>query len=60
VGYGKSRQQVKSIAACEIHDKSSLEADKVLSNGWYYWFMSRQSQLALQKVILQQTLEWNV
>jgi len=49
VGYGKSRQQVKSIAACGIRNKGSLEVDKVLSNGWYYHFMSRQSQLALRK-----------
>ena len=46
VGYGKSRQQVKAIAACGIRDK---DLDKVLSNGWYYNFMHRQSKLALRK-----------
>jgi len=49
VGYDKSHQQVKSIAACGIRNKGGLKADKVLSNGWYYCFMSRQSHLALQK-----------
>ena len=49
VGYGKSCQQVKSIAACGIDDRGCLELDQVLSNGWYYRFMSRQSGLALHK-----------
>ena len=49
VGYGKSRQQVKSIAAHGIRDKGHLDADKVLSNGWYYCFMSRQNELSLRK-----------
>ena len=60
VGYGKSRQQVKSIAACGAHDKSRLQLDKVLSDGWYYRFMSRQSGLALCKVIPLPTLERTV
>ena len=49
VGYGKSRQQVKAIAACGIRDKGLLDQDKVLSNGWYYSFMRRQDKLALRK-----------
>ena len=49
VGYGKSRQQVKSIAACGARAKGRLQLDKVLSDGWYYRFMSRQSGLALRK-----------
>ena len=49
VGYGKSRQQVKSIAVCGICDKGRLNPNKILSNGWYYCFMGRQSELALRK-----------
>ena len=49
VGYGKSRQQVKSIAARGAHDKGVLKSDKVMSNGWYYRFMSRQGDLALRR-----------
>ena len=49
VGYGKSHQQVKSVAACGICDKGHLDPDKILSNGWYYHFMGRQSELALHK-----------
>ena len=35
-GYGKSRQQVKSLAANAIHDKGLLDTGSKLSNGWYY------------------------
>jgi len=49
VGYGQSRQQVKAIPACGICYKDLLDWDKVLSNGWYYSFMHRQSKLALCK-----------
>ena len=35
VSYGKSHQQVKSVAACGICNKGGLEPNKVLSNGWY-------------------------
>ena len=49
VGYNKSRQQAKSIAACGIRDKGRLDPNKIVSNGWYYRFMGRQSELALHK-----------
>ena len=49
VGYGKSRHQVKSLVACGACDKGRLNPDTVLSNGWYYCFMSRQSELTLHK-----------
>ena len=49
VGYGKSRDQVKSIAACGARDKGLLKPDKVMSNGWYYRFMSRQGDLTLRR-----------
>ena len=49
VGYGKSRQQVKSIAACGARDKGRLQFDKVLSDGWYYRFISRESGLSLRR-----------
>ena len=49
VGYGKSRDQVKSIAACGARDKGLLKSDKVMSNGWYYHFMSRQGDLTLHR-----------
>ena len=38
VGYGKSRQQVKALAANAAIDKGLLSSDSKLSNGWYYWF----------------------
>ena len=49
VGYGKSRNQVKSIAARGARDKGLLKPDKVMSNGWYYRFMSRQGDLTLRR-----------
>ena len=49
VGYGKSRDQVKSIAACGARDKGLLKPDKVMYNGWYHRFMSRQGDLTLRR-----------
>ena len=48
-GYGKSRQQVKSLAANAIHDKGLLDTGSKLLNGWYYRFMNRNQQLVLRK-----------
>ena len=48
-GYGKSRQQVKSLAANAIHDKDLLDPGGKLSNGWYYRFINRHQQLVLRK-----------
>ena len=48
-GYGKSRQQVKSLAANAIHDKGLLDTGSKLSNGWYYRFINRNQQLVLRK-----------
>ena len=48
-GYGKSRQQVKGLAANAIRDKGLLNPQQKLSNGWYYRFMSRQNHLVLRK-----------
>ena len=47
-GYGKSRQQVKTIAENVAHDKGVLGTDDNISNGWYYRFMERQSDLTLR------------
>ena len=48
-GYGKSRKQVKSIAENVVRDKGMLGRDDTISNGWYYRFMERQSDLTLRK-----------
>ena len=48
-GYGKSRKQVKSIAEHVARDKGVLGRDDTISNGWYYRFMERQSDLTLRK-----------
>ena len=48
-GYGKSRQQIKSLASNAAHDKGLLSSGNKLSNGWYYRFMNRHQQLSLRK-----------
>ena len=40
-GYGKSRQQVKSLASNAAHNKGLLNSGNKLSNGWYYQFINR-------------------
>ena len=48
-GYGKSRQQVLSLASNAAHDKGLLNSGDKLSNGWYYRFINRNQQLVLRK-----------
>ena len=48
-GYGKSQQQIKSLALNAAHDKGLLSSGNKLSNGWYYRFMNRHQQLSLRK-----------
>lgn len=48
-GYGRSRKQIKEIAEHVAHDKSLLEPQKSVSDGWYHGFMKRQPHLSLRK-----------
>ena len=50
-GYGKSRQQVLSLALNVAHDKGLLNCDDKLSNGWYYRFINRNQQLVKWMVL---------
>ena len=57
-GYGKSRQQVKSLAANAIHGKGLLDTGSKLLNGWYYQFINRNQQFVLRRETQLLMSEW--